>query len=110
MGGFLDMYEYLHYEPALEYVQTLTWSAKKRFRREIPRDGFQDAGMGPDMIEWYTLPEQLYRAYLFTKDEMYYNFAKEWDYPYFWDKLVEKDFNIGPRHAYSKQRNSQCRY
>ena len=101
MGGFLDMYEYLHYEPALEYVHMLTRSAERRFRREIPRDGFQDTGMGPDMIEWYTLPEQLYRAYIFTKDEMYFSFAKEWDYTYFWDKLKNKDFNIGPRHAYS---------
>lgn len=101
MGGFLDLYEYLHYEPALEYVQMLTESAKKRFRKEIPRDGLQDKGMGPDMIEWYTLPEQLYRAYFITKDESYLNFAGEWAYPYYWDKLAEKNFDIGPRHAYS---------
>lgn len=100
MGGFLDMYEYLQYKPALEYIRLLTVSAQKRFQREIPRDGLQDEGMGR-MIEWYTLPEQLYRAYFFTKDEMYFNFAGEWNYHYYWNKLAEKDFNIGPRHAYS---------
>lgn len=32
---------------------------------------------------------------------MYFDFAKEWDYPYFWDKMNNHDFTVGPRHAYS---------
>lgn len=99
MGGFLDMLEFLHYEPAKEYIRQLTRSAEERFDRSIARDGLQI--MDGDMIEWYTLPEQLYRAYLLTGEERYLSFAKEWDYPYFWDKLVQKDFTVGPRHAYS---------
>lgn len=99
MGGFLDMLEYLHYEPAKEYIKWLTQSAMKRFRKSVARDGLQI--MEGEMIEWYTLPEQLYRAWTLTKEEMYLEFAKEWDYPYFWDKLLKKDFKIGPRHAYS---------
>ncbi len=101
MGGFLDMYEYLGDEKALGYISRLTDSAARRFRRDIKRDGLQDAGLD-GMIEWYTLPEQLYRAYRFTGEEKYLAFAKEWDYPYYWEKLVAKDFgSIGPRHAYS---------
>ncbi|RKI82276.1 hypothetical protein D7V90_11680 [bacterium 1xD42-87] len=99
MGGFLDMLEYLDYEPARDYILRLTQSAAKRFRREVGRDGLQT--MGEDMIEWYTLPEQLYRAWMLTGEEIYRDFAKEWDYPYFWDKLNARDFAIGPRHAYS---------
>lgn len=99
MGGFLDMLEFLHYEPAKEYIRQLTQSAEERFDRNVARDGLQI--MDGDMIEWYTLPEQLYRAYLLTGEERYLSFAKEWDYPYFWDKLVQKDFTVGPRHAYS---------
>ncbi len=99
MGGFLDMLEYLHYEPAKEYIRWLTQSAEKRFRKSVERDGLQV--MEGEMIEWYTLPEQLYRAWFLTKEEIYLDFAKEWDYPYFWDKLLKKDFKIGPRHAYS---------
>lgn len=99
MGGFLDLLEYLDYEPAREYIRRLTKSAAKRFRREVSRDGLQT--MGGDMIEWYTLPEQLYRAWMLTEEELYLDFAKEWDYPYFWDKLNHRDFTIGPRHAYS---------
>lgn len=99
MGGFLDMLEYLDYEPAREYIRRLTQSASRRFRREVGRDGLQN--MGEDMIEWYTLPEQLYRAWMLTGEELYRTFAKEWDYPYFWDKLNNHDFTVGPRHAYS---------
>lgn len=101
MGGFLDLYEFLGYEPAKEYIRLLTQSAAGRFRRGVARDGFQNEAMGPDMIEWYTLPEQLYRAYFLTGEQLYFEFAREWDYPYFWKKLIEKDFTVGPRHAYS---------
>lgn len=100
MGGFNDMYEYLAYEPAKDYMRALTESAAGRFRRDISRDGLQV--MGPDMIEWYTLPEQLYRAYVLTGEEQYLTFAKEWDYPYLWSRLLAHDFKIGPRHAYSQ--------
>ncbi len=99
MGGFLDMLEYLDYEPAREYIRKLTMSADRRFNKGVARDGLQI--MEGDMIEWYTLPEQLYRAWMLTGEELYLNFAKEWDYPYFWDKLNSHDFTIGPRHAYS---------
>jgi len=93
------LYEYLQYEPALAYAKLLTENAAGRFNREVNRDGLQI--MEPWMIEWYTLPEQLYRAYEFTREKIYLDFAKEWDYTYFWDKLTAHDFKIGPRHAYS---------
>lgn len=99
MGGFLDLYEYLGYEPAKEYVRALTKSADARLDKEVCRDGLQI--MSGDMIEWYTLPEQIYRAYQLTGEQLYLDFAKVWDYDYFWEKLLAGDFKIGPRHAYS---------
>lgn len=33
--------------------------------------------------------------------KLYFDFAREWDYPYFWDKRLRKDFTVGPRYAYS---------
>ena len=95
MGGFLDLYEYLGYEPAKEYVRALTKSADARLDKEVCRDGLQI--MSGDMIEWYTLPEQIYRAYQLTGEQLYLDFAKVWDYDYFWDKLLAGDFKIGPR-------------
>jgi uncharacterized protein len=102
MGGLLDLYEHLGYKKALLYISKLTDYAISHFARDIKRDGLQDASLCErKMIEWYTLPENLYRAYLFTEDEKYRSFAKEWDYDYFWDKLNSKDFHFGARHAYS---------
>jgi DUF1680 family protein len=104
LGGFLDLYEYLGYEKVLKYISLLTDDAMLHFKRDIKRDGLQDYELSSnDMIEWYTLPENLYRAYLLTKDEKYKTFAQLWDYDYLWDKLNAKDFHhIGPRHAYSQ--------
>jgi DUF1680 family protein len=102
MGGLLDLYEYLDYERARGYLSRLTDYAIAHFKRDIKRDGLQDAGLWKNnMIEWYTLPENLYRAYFATGDEKYRCFAEEWDYDYLWDKLNGRDFHIGPRHAYS---------
>lgn len=102
LGGFLDMYEFLNYKKAVEHIKRLTESAMRRFKKDIKRDGLQDSALWSNrMIEWYTLPENLYRAYQLTGDSMYREFAEQWDYPYFWDKLRNRDFEIGPRHAYS---------
>ncbi|WP_342423878.1 beta-L-arabinofuranosidase domain-containing protein [Paenibacillus sp. FSL E2-0178] len=103
LGGFLDLYEYLGYERILPYVLKLTEAAMNRFKQDIARDGLQDHGLwSSHMIEWYTLPENLYRAYQLTGEEKYKDFAKVWDYDYLWDKLNSRDFAIGPRHAYSQ--------
>ncbi|MEJ8304142.1 beta-L-arabinofuranosidase domain-containing protein [Saccharibacillus sacchari] len=103
MGGLLDLYEYLGYERARIHLQKLTEAAASTFKRDIKRDGLQDAGLWTNrMIEWYTLPENLYRAYQLTGEERFAEFAKEWDYDYLWDKLLAGDFRIGPRHAYSQ--------
>lgn len=103
LGGFLDLYEHLSYGKALRYISALTDSAIRRFKRDIPRDGLQGRELAEnDMIEWYTLPENLFRAYLLTNDQKYLDFAREWDYTYLWDKLNRHDPHIGPRHAYSQ--------
>lgn len=102
LGGFLDLYEFLQYRKALEYIKELTESAGKRFKKDIRRDGLQDSELWSSrMIEWYTLPENLYRAFQLTGDAGYREFAEQWNYSYFWDKLKNGDFSIGPRHAYS---------
>lgn len=103
LGGFLDMYEFLGYREVVPYLSKLTDAAMNRFKQDIKRDGLQDHGLWSNqMIEWYTLPENLYRAYQLTGEEKFRDFAKVWDYDYLWDKLNSGDFAIGPRHAYSQ--------
>lgn len=103
MGGFLDMYEYLGYDRIVPFLSLLTEAVQARFKQDIKRDGLQDHELWSNhMIEWYTLPENLYRAYQLTGDEKFKAFAQVWDYDYLWDKLNNRDFQIGPRHAYSQ--------
>jgi DUF1680 family protein len=102
IGGFIDMYECMDFAPAMKYVEKLTDAAIKNFKKDVKRDGLQDEGLThTGMIEWYTLPENLYKAYQITGKEKYKEFALEWDYPYFWDKILSGDMYFGARHAYS---------
>lgn len=101
LGGLLDMYEYIGNEKAAKYISLLTDHAIKNFDPSIPRDGLQDGRM-KGQIEWYTLPENLYRAYTLLGDEKYKRFADEWLYDYMWDKVLKGDPTVGPRHAYSQ--------
>lgn len=102
LGGLLDLLEYAEYDKAKRYISKLTDWAIKNFKRDIKRDGIQDRELvRANMIEWYTLPENLYRAYELTGETKYKEFAEEWEYDYYWNKLLTKDFKIGARHAYS---------
>lgn len=100
VGGFMDMYEFMGCDEVLPWLRKLTDRAIQNFDTTIPRDGLQDHRM-KGQIEWYTLPENLYRAYQLTGEELYKNYADEWIYTEVWGKLREGNDKIGPRHAYS---------
>ncbi len=100
LGGLLDMDEYMGVHAVEPYVRKLTLTAMEEYDPDIPRDGFQTDAM-KGQIEWYTLPENLFRAYQMYGNEMYREYAQKWLYPYLWDKLAEKRTDVGPRHAYS---------
>lgn len=100
LGGLLDMYEFMGEQSVAPWIRRITDYAVAHFVTEIPRDGAQDERM-LGQIEWYTLPENLYRAYQLLGDSVYLEFANQWLYPYMWDKLAQGDLSIGPRHAYS---------
>lgn len=100
LGGLLDMDEIMGYGRVREYVSRLTDAAMTNFDRSIPRDGLQDSGI-KGQIEWYTLPENLYRAYERYGDEKYRQYADEWRYDFLWDKIDANETHFGSRHAYS---------
>lgn len=101
LGGFLDMYEFMGFDEVKPWVLKITRAAKEAFDTSIPRDGLQDKRM-QGQIEWYTLPENLYRAYQLFGEPLYKEMADEWLYHYMWDKLAAGESDIGPRHAYSQ--------
>ena len=54
------------------------------------------------MSEWYTLSENLYRAYRLTGNPKYKDFADVWQYTHYWNQfLAATDPNIEKLHAYS---------
>lgn len=104
--GLTDMYVYMQDDNAKMYLSRITDFAEKylmRHRTLPTKDnivGERGSGIGDN--EWYTLPENLYRAFLATGDERYKNFAEVWHYDEYWDALREKDNSYWTGlHAYS---------
>ncbi len=99
--GLLDDYLYCGNNDALRHLGRITDWAIKNLDRSKPL---------PDGCEWYTLSENLYRAYLVTGDEKYRDFAAVWEYPQYWDFYAQNENPFGPNksgklakanHAYS---------
>ena len=79
VGGLVDAYLYCGYDGALPLLGRITDWAVEHLRRDRP---YAD---GTDDTEWYTLSENLYRAYLATGDPQYRDFAEVWEYTEYWD-------------------------
>ncbi|MFA6244374.1 MAG: beta-L-arabinofuranosidase domain-containing protein, partial [Candidatus Hydrogenedentales bacterium] len=100
--GLVDLYVYCGTQDALTHLSKITdWAIAKLDRA---RPYAMPSGPGG---EWYTMSENLYRAYLATGDVKYRDFAKVWEYTEFWDLLKNKEdifkhpLNGGWYHAYS---------
>ena len=100
--GLLDSYLYCDNREALVHLSRITdWAVKNLERSRRVND---------TSTEWYTLSENLYRAYLATGDDKYRQFAEVWEYHAYWD-IYARGGNIFARrpdggvndayHAYS---------
>jgi uncharacterized protein len=68
-------------------AETTEWAARTFDRSRRPADGHDFQAVGPGgTSEWYTLPENLYRAYLATCNNRFREFADIWRYEYFWQQ------------------------
>ena len=96
LGGLVDNYVFLNNEKAKFAISRLTdWGIKYLN---------QDGRLTPEKptSEWYTISENIYRAYAALGDEKYLKFAKIWEYPYYWNRFLDvENFDFPPRHAYS---------
>jgi uncharacterized protein len=100
VGGLVDDYLYCGNKEALGPLSKITDWAMKNLDRSKPL---------PDPCEWYTLSENLYRAYLATGDARYRDFAKLWEYSEYWDFYARNENPFGSdkakrnraNHAYS---------
>ena len=102
VGALVDAYLYCDNRDALESLGRITAWAERNLGRSRR---INDTG-----TEWYTLSENLYRAYLATGDARYRDFAAVWEYPEYWDIYARRADPFAPRpggrrndsyHAYS---------
>jgi DUF1680 family protein len=102
LWGVLDDYLYCGNKRALDALSRITdWAIKNLNRSRKIND---------TSTEWYTLSENLFRAYLATGDLKYRQFAQVWEYHDYWDIYARNGDIFGPRpdgtqtqvyHAYS---------
>ena len=99
--GLVDLNQYADHEDALVYLEKVCDSAAKR----LSHDNLSAPRGGPSgrPQEWYTLAENLYRAYELTGKEKYKSFAEWWlDHDY-WNKFADTSNpqDAHAVHAYS---------
>ena len=107
--GLVDLFLYCGNREALGHLDRITVWAMAHLDRTRLFARPTGAGGG----EWYTLSENLYRAYGATGDVKYRDFAEVWEYAEFWglldgkEDIFEHPLNGGWYHAYSHV-NSLC--
>lgn len=98
--GLVDAHLYARTPGALDHLDRITtWAEKNLDRSRV----FAHVSPGRSQ-EWYTLSENLYRAYLATGQQRYREFARIWEYPEYWDTFrLNQDIlkRPGRYHAYS---------
>jgi DUF1680 family protein len=104
VGGLVDMHRYARHPDALRLLDKITdWAVTLLRRDRVP--GMAPPNMKPDgyPLEWYTLGENLFRAFEVTGAAKYRDFAQVWLYPQFWDRFLSTSRPTGTfgQHAYS---------
>jgi hypothetical protein len=95
VGGLVDMAVYAGRKDALVHLSKITdWAVENLDRsRKVDSD-----------TEWYTLSENLYRAYQVTGDEKYRRFAELWRFEDYWNAFsgaAPTEVKRHGHHAYS---------
>ena len=103
VGGLVDMIVYCGNTEAPRYLARITEWAEKNLNRIRDYANAEGAGPRAPWSEWYTLSENLYRAYLATGETRYRDFAEVWEYTEYWDLYAKKRDIFGPRPDGEKQ-------
>lgn len=102
--GLVDMKLYADHPDAVPLLEKTTRFAQKTFEHDnmvvVPSHNTMYYGLPQ---EWYTLSENLYRAYQFTGDSEFKTFADVWLYPQYWNKFANTWAAVDAQgvHAYS---------
>lgn len=98
VGGLVDLSQYAGHAAALPMLERVVAHAMRTLdsanRRADPASPIDYQG-APH--EWYTLSENLFRAYAHTGAAFYRAHALKWLYPEYWDQFLDGD---APAHAH----------
>ena len=104
VGGLSDMHQYAGHggTPAL-IDKVVDWGIKSLDRTRTPAANAPWELHSGTPLEWYTLSENLYRAYMLTGLAKYKEFGDVWRYDAYWNKFAETNApsNAHGVHAYS---------
>ncbi len=92
VGGLVDLDLYAGHRKASAVLSRVTANAVRTLERpESPQEALADPTHNQRYYgvpqEWYTLAENLHRAYRLTGDPMFRAFAEEWHYHAYWAKF-----------------------
>ena len=102
--GLVELQRYAGHEPAIAMLEKVTAFAAREFSRENQlADPTHNQGYYGRPQEWYTLAENLYRAYELTGNPTFRSFAEAWLYPAYWNKFATTSSPADAHgvHAYS---------
>src|SRR5690242_2468618 len=103
--GLVDLHVYADLPSALPLLERTTeWAARTYDRSRRSAENFDFQGIGPGKTsEWYTLPENLYRAHLASGNGLFKDFAEVWLYEDYWRRFAEtsEPDDVVAVHAYS---------
>jgi len=102
--GLVDLQLYADHESAIPMLERVTNFASRTFDRSnnLADPSHNTAYYGVPQ-EWYTLAENLYRAYALTGNPAFRNFAEVWLYHAYWNKFASSSSPADAHgvHAYS---------
>ncbi len=103
--GLVDLALYADYPQALVLLARITdWASRSFDRSRSPATPMDRDGRRPHgTLEWYTLPENSYRAYLASGNPAFRDFGDLWQYTSYWNQFETSSRPPGAAflHSYS---------
>jgi DUF1680 family protein len=89
VGGLVDMQLYADHPGTTAMLEKVTdWASANLDRTRAPAAPRPWEAHSGTPLEWYTLAENLYRAYQLTGNAKFREFAEVWLYPAYWDQFA----------------------
>jgi hypothetical protein len=104
VGGLVDLQLYADYPDATGMLErVIAWAEKNLDRTRAPAAPTPWEAHSGTPLEWYTLAENLYRAFQLTGQQRFREFAGVWLYPAYWKQFTESasPTDAWGVHAYS---------